>query len=224
MKSYHKNFIKGVEEKGYNYDEFIESFFYIGGDKGRHFDYFKLCNKEEKKYTKPIHNDYCICGHTIVENCYISDGTDILVIGNCCIKKFMKNSTRTCETCKTQHKNRKVNKCKDCQEYFKNLNLLVMDEEEKRIRIKYDRYYEINDIYRVYNFRFNEEMIKYIMELLDVNTYSVKWTNDYAIFIADNYIVNIYTLSSTQKSYKKLSEDQEFGLRKCFAYFKPLPF
>ena len=55
--------------------------------------------------------DECVCGHFIQQNCYITDGKQILVLGNCCIKKFNPKSSRTCEDCGNPHKNRKVNKC-----------------------------------------------------------------------------------------------------------------
>ena len=63
-----------------------------------------------------------MCDHPIVENCYISKDFDIntlLIIGNCCIKRFVKSSSRTCENCNAPHKNRSLNYCNDCKEYIK---------------------------------------------------------------------------------------------------------
>ena len=64
----------------------------------------------------------CMCDHPIVENCYISKDFDIntlLIIGNCCIKKFIKASSRTCENCNAPHKNRSLNYCNNCKDYIK---------------------------------------------------------------------------------------------------------
>ena len=52
----------------------------------------------------PTHKCACVCEHAIKHNCYITDGTDIIVIGNCCIKKFMEHCNRTYEICNKPHK------------------------------------------------------------------------------------------------------------------------
>ena len=65
----------------------------------------------------PSHKDNCVCGHYIEENCFITNDVDIIVLGNCCIKKFLpeNKSSRTCEKCKEPHKNHIVNRCNDCR-------------------------------------------------------------------------------------------------------------
>lgn len=40
----------------------------------------------------------------------------MLVIGSCCIKRFVPKKTRTCEICEKPHRNRKVNRCNDCKD------------------------------------------------------------------------------------------------------------
>lgn len=87
-------------------------FKYCGGDKGRHLNYFNMAYKD---WEKPEYDDTCICGHKIIENCYITDGEYIIVLGNCCIKKFVPKSSRTCEICGKPHKKRIVNRCDDCR-------------------------------------------------------------------------------------------------------------
>jgi hypothetical protein len=94
------------------YDELKANFKYAGGDKNSHNRYFKLCYKEEDR---PAHCNYCLCDHYIEENCYITDGSQFIVLGNCCIKKFIPKCTRTCEDCGKPHKTRTVNKCADCK-------------------------------------------------------------------------------------------------------------
>lgn len=99
-----------------------QEFTYRGGDYGRHYNYFKLCYRKELKdnpnWQLAPHTDKCICDHDIVKNCYLvnKDG-DVLVLGNCCIKRYMPENRkcRTCEKCGKSHLNRKVNRCNDCR-------------------------------------------------------------------------------------------------------------
>jgi hypothetical protein len=123
-------FIKGLKNYNISYDDIrANKWKYCGGDTGRHANYFRQCFPLDV-YTLDInHEDHCICGHYIVENCFITNDEDeILVLGNCCIKKFIPRCTRTCELCKIPHKNRKDNKCNTCRiklkEFKKNKGLL----------------------------------------------------------------------------------------------------
>ena len=109
-----ERFIKGLKEYDLTFEEITSGkWSYCGGDTGCHYKYWKLCcpNQETPEKTK-----WCVCGHPIVENCYITDGPTILILGNCCIKKFIPKSSRTCEICKEPHKNRKDNLCNKCRE------------------------------------------------------------------------------------------------------------
>ena len=90
----------------------MTSWKYCGGNRGRHLNYFNLCCKD---YELPELVNKCVCGHTIEENFYITNGTQILVLGNGCIQKFITKSSRTCEDCGRPHKNREVNKCNKCR-------------------------------------------------------------------------------------------------------------
>ena len=106
-------FIKGLKNYNLTYDEIKNSNWkYCGGRTGHHLNYFKLCFKNNK--LPDIVNE-CVCGHHIEENCYITDGKEILVLGNCCIKKFISKSSRTCDNCGEPHKNRIVNRCNNCR-------------------------------------------------------------------------------------------------------------
>ena len=110
-----------------------------------HYNYFKLVMKNKRRYTyccpgsekrggvedndhvcklytvdastEPEYYTKCICGQTIKYNCYIidEDFSHLLVIGNCCIKKFIPIKTRTCENCGNPHKNRTDNYCNSCR-------------------------------------------------------------------------------------------------------------
>ena len=69
----------------------------------------------------PELTDECICGQTLAHNCYIRKDVntplkDILIIGSCCIKKFIDaGKSRKCEKCNADHKNRKYNLCNICK-------------------------------------------------------------------------------------------------------------
>jgi len=105
-------FIKGLQFYGLTYDEIkSNNWKYCGGRDGRHLTYFTQCCKDKDL---PELKNKCICGHNIKENCYITDGQQILTLGNCCIKKFIPKSSRTCEECGEPHKNRIGNKCNNC--------------------------------------------------------------------------------------------------------------
>jgi hypothetical protein len=81
-------------------------------------NYFRLCfpNKEF-----PEIKNKCVCDATLLHNCYIRKDTtstvdDILVIGSCCIKKFIDaGKVRKCEKCNSDHRNRKYNLCNTCK-------------------------------------------------------------------------------------------------------------
>jgi hypothetical protein len=109
-------FIRGLLNYSVSYEDIKNgNWKYCGGNRGSHLKYYKLCFKNDDL---PIHSDYCICEHFIEENCYITNGNEILILGNCCIKRFIQKSSRTCDNCGIQHRNRKVNKCNDCRKYI----------------------------------------------------------------------------------------------------------
>ena len=89
-------------------------FRYAGGRENRHLRYFNILNSKHKLKPPEIEN-HCKCGHAIRENCFvIHDSTKRLhVLGNCCIKKWISKSHRTCEICDARHRNRFQNRCKD---------------------------------------------------------------------------------------------------------------
>tara|TARA_R110002012_G_scaffold284971_1_gene475922 strand:- start:1279 stop:1662 length:384 start_codon:yes stop_codon:yes gene_type:complete len=124
MTSISKRFSNGLKKYNVSLDNLKENWKYVGGEKGRHLNYYNLCCKDEEI---PHHEDRCICGHRIKENCYISDGENILTLGNCCIKRFLPNCTRTCERCGKCHRNRKDNLCLGCRKsYFRTENNFIL--------------------------------------------------------------------------------------------------
>ena len=108
-----KKFINGLKNYDLTYEEIVEGKWkYCGGRSGRHLNYFKTSCKGDDL---PEQVNECVCGHAISENCYITDGEQILVLGNCCIIKFCPKSSRTCEKCEAPHKNSKDNRCNKCR-------------------------------------------------------------------------------------------------------------
>lgn len=113
LSSLKTQFLKGLKEYGLTYEDIIKSNYrYCGGSSGRHLNYFKLISPNEEL---PDLTDECVCGHHIKENCYITNGEEILILGNCCIKKFIHYKNRTCELCNNTHSNRKKNRCNNCR-------------------------------------------------------------------------------------------------------------
>ena len=108
-----KQCLNGLACYNLSYDDIVnDNWKYCGGDSGRHLNYFKLVYPDRKL---PDKKKECICRHDIIDNCYITDENQILVLGNCSIKKFIPRSTRTCERCNAPHKNRIVNRCNACK-------------------------------------------------------------------------------------------------------------
>ena len=113
-------FIEGLKNYSLTYEDLIKyGWMYAGGDYDEHLRYFWLIT-EKTNLTQPEHECFCICGVSIKRNAYIMnrDKTRMLVIGSCCIKRFMPEGKkgRTCEICEKPHKNRKVNRCNDCKD------------------------------------------------------------------------------------------------------------
>lgn len=102
-------------KEGVTREELERIWRYAGGDRGSHYNYFRLVYRG--RGVAPEHAEYCFCETKIKENCYISNGERILPIGNCCIKRFMPEGMRgrTCERCDAPHRNRIVNRCNDCR-------------------------------------------------------------------------------------------------------------
>lgn len=106
-------FIEGLKDYNLTIEEINKSKWrYCGGDFNQHLKYYNLCYPGSELPSKELE---CVCGHDIKNNCYITDGKELLVLGSCCIKRFKKNCSRICEDCGNNHRNRKVNRCKDCR-------------------------------------------------------------------------------------------------------------
>ena len=109
--------INGILEKHNLTPDDLINYKYCGGNSSNHYNYFLLYFGKNKEF--PIVETKCVCKTPIKQNCYITNDIDIIVIGNCCIKKFVKNCKRTCNECGEFHQNNKINKCNNCKEIYK---------------------------------------------------------------------------------------------------------
>ena len=81
-----QKFIKGLKKYGLTQEDINNKWKYCGGNSREHLNYYKITHKGMET---PYYSDRCICGHHIKENCYLTDGNEILILGNFCIKKFV---------------------------------------------------------------------------------------------------------------------------------------
>jgi hypothetical protein len=110
-----KTFIEGLSKYNVTLPELQANYKYCGGNRGSHLKYFKLVHGYNWIGMLPAVVGECVCKHKISENCFITDGTNLIVLGNCCIHRFMPKSGRTCEICDESHKNRVCNRCNSCR-------------------------------------------------------------------------------------------------------------
>lgn len=164
---------------------------YCGGNLNRHRRYFSLFFKERDL---PDYKSNCVCGHDIVENCYITDGDKIHVLGNCCIKKFLpkKCSGRTCRVCKNPHKNQKDNLCHNCRKktsmrYYHMINTL-----KKHIRpaLLWDKIMDVDYVYEEVDFNISRTYDSTILSEL-IKTFPPKLTLEEIVIKAIEYKANI---------------------------------
>ena len=109
------NFMTGLEGLDLNYDEVKYNWRYCGGNFDAHIDYFDLFFKTNKKPDTIIYTKKCVCGHAMEKACYITNGDDLLMLSECCMKTFIPMCGRTCDNCNLRHKNRTVNFCNTCK-------------------------------------------------------------------------------------------------------------
>ncbi|CCV01994.1 hypothetical protein IIV22A_150R [Invertebrate iridescent virus 22] len=111
---YHIKFMEELTK--YSVEDITKQWKYIGGNTKRH-----LTKYETLFFKKPDlpHSNKCICTHDIEENCYIKNviNEQILIVGNCCINKFLNiDTSKKCERCNEPHKNKKNNYCNTCRQ------------------------------------------------------------------------------------------------------------
>ena len=86
-----------------------------------HWNYYCLKRQSMDLPPLPPWNGFCVCHQPIMWNCYLltPDGRDIVVVGNCCIKRFTDNQLRTCCVCSEPHRNRNYDLCNFHKEIHK---------------------------------------------------------------------------------------------------------
>lgn len=112
-----KRFEDGLIARGFDPVVIKETWKYCGGDHDAHANYYQ---QEFNHVPEPSHEAECVCGKDIKRNCYICDESDkdTLVVGNCCIKRFMKKCGRTCSQCSAPHRNTANNLCNGCRPIY----------------------------------------------------------------------------------------------------------
>lgn len=106
-----ERFINGLKSYNLTYEE-VKEWDYCGGNNGTHLKYYK---KKYQNKQLPEFKNNCICGHKLKNNCYITNHNIILILGSCCIKRFIdKGLKRTCLTCDKPYKG-KYRCCIDCR-------------------------------------------------------------------------------------------------------------
>jgi len=120
---------------------YIDRMYYLLGDfkswvwvGGCHPKHISILNKTEQyfheyfkgKRDPPEYQVECLCGHPIIENCWIynKELDKVETVGNCCIRRCKgtndgenKNGkTKMCRNCNNPHKNKKTIYCNDCKD------------------------------------------------------------------------------------------------------------
>jgi hypothetical protein len=115
-----QKFLNGLKQYQMEFED-IKDWIYCGGNQGSYYEYFKICYPD----TVAPYDENCICGNSITVNCYIRENVDspindVLIVGSCCIRKFLPNGfTRFCENCNCEHKRIKHNICFECEKVQK---------------------------------------------------------------------------------------------------------
>jgi len=115
-------FLEGLKEYEIGYDE-IQDWEYCGSNKGLQLQYFVL----KFPYKNIPYRAYnCVCGNNIIHNYYITDGDNIIILGDCCIKYFASKSVTTntlvknvCLTCGFKNRSGEDEDCYKCKLKYK---------------------------------------------------------------------------------------------------------
>jgi DNA-directed RNA polymerase subunit M/transcription elongation factor TFIIS len=126
-------FIKGLASYNVSLAD-IQSgkWIYYGTDeRGRDFEYYTLSSGCDKPLA---HGDYCVCGHKIGCNYYITDGKRILILGSTCIKRFLPKECRVklCPCCREEMKGKRPKGkrsfiCDSCERIDRDTEQLIKD-------------------------------------------------------------------------------------------------
>lgn len=120
-----KRFIHGLSEYGLTAEEVRDKWWNCGHQYAPSADNSTIKNAmglryfyewfDKTRHDPPEHADNCICGESIMHNFWITNGTEVLIIGSECINKFCYRSGKSCSICKEPHLNRLDNICNTCR-------------------------------------------------------------------------------------------------------------
>jgi hypothetical protein len=123
----HTRFVNGLKEDyGMSDEEIInveQNWFYCGyrhnesewDDGAKQFRFYFTPDIEI-----PDFSNSCVCRQKLlVRNDWITDGNEVLIIGQCCKDMFIVHRLKTCQICKEPHKNRSDNYCNKCRDRIK---------------------------------------------------------------------------------------------------------
>jgi len=97
-------------------DDDVANYRYYGGDQGRHLSYF-VNTLHRRPTDMPDRRAFCVCGIKIMEQCFLEHepSKELVVVGNCCIRRYVPKAGRTCDCCGEGHRNRRDNLCHACR-------------------------------------------------------------------------------------------------------------
>lgn len=116
-----ERFIKGLKNYSLTKEE-IQGWYYVGGGHTQNTRMNALLNQIFFSHfpTSPVPEleNECVCGHPIQLNAFISDGERILVLGSCCVQRFVTTGIKkTCRKCKRPYKGCYL-ECPTCRPVF----------------------------------------------------------------------------------------------------------
>lgn len=240
--NYAKLFKKSLEFYGGS-DKF-EDYRYIGGKYEHHWVYFNKLKYEKKFVNLQGASIYeanilrkknnieflpavlseersedqhkCLCDHDIYYLMYIQrkTGGNILVVGNCCIKKFFpkeKNTNRLCIRCDKFYKGTKYFECKECRETIKKIHTERVNSVKQGIQEYKNKVNQLKYVgnWKVLFTKYKDKDITY-KELIEGD-------KNYCRFLVDNikdlnekikdYILCNFILASFQRRLKDLESE-----------------
>ena len=143
-----------IKEYNISYEE-LKQFRYCGSSSD--INYWNIFFEHKKPFSEsPQRVSTCLCGHDIIENCYIYKDGQILVVGNRCKKRFMDKPYRTCNNCGDEHKNRIINLCSKCRG-IDNDNLIEKRRKNALYRLNVKNVKPKQNTLDIYNIKFDEE-------------------------------------------------------------------
>lgn len=204
-----KAFINGLRTKhNMSYDD-VKTWIFCGGHANTECEkipdefigyenYFKLCFPNTDF---PELENKCVCDATLLHNCYIRKDTtatidDILIIGSCCIKKFIDaGKVRKCEKCNADHRNRKYNLCNDCKVEQIQIDKDVEKKRKKEVA-KYNKLecfdipYEIcQDHKQMISYtRWDKDLKIRYCKYIDSNKHIIEYFKKYIIYDIEDFI------------------------------------